>query len=78
MMNKIYNILVDAGFELPSPEEDFNLTEFIEDSLEFMGAMVAIEDEMKIEIPDEVFDFEALTSFYRFCNLLEQNTQMIN
>ena len=34
--------------------------------------MVEIEDNLGIEIPDEIFNYESLVSFKGFCELLEE------
>ena len=72
MQNRIYEILLEEGIELPMRKEDFNLAESLEESLEFISAMVAIEDNLGIEIPDEIFNYESLVSFKGFCELLEE------
>lgn len=77
MIDKVYEILVDKGIELPTQGEDFNLAEYLQDSLEFVAAMVEIEDNLGIEISDEIFGYESMVSFHTFCRLLEREVLML-
>lgn len=76
MIDKVYGILVEMGIELPEKGEDFNLAEYLQDSLEFVSAMVEIEDALGIEISDETFGYESIVSFRTFCRLLEREVPM--
>lgn len=52
--------------------EDLDLTEYIEDSVKFLQFIVALEDQLDIEIPDELLNIEILRSFNGFSSLLKE------
>lgn len=51
--------------------DDIDLTEYIEDSVKFVQFIVALEDNLNIEIPDALLNFELLTSWNGFKSMLE-------
>ena len=51
--------------------DDIDLTEYIEDSVQFVQFIVALEDNLNIEIPDALLNFELLTSWNGFKSTLE-------
>ena len=51
--------------------DDIDLTEYIEDSVQFVQFIVALEDNLNIEIPDALLNFELLTSWNGFKSMLE-------
>ncbi len=63
----IANSLASVGCILPTELEDFNLKDYIDDSLMFISAIVQIENDLAIELPDELLNYEAITSFKSFC-----------
>lgn len=50
---------------------DFSLYEYLSDSLMFISFIVALEDKLGIEIPDDYLSFEYLESINGFANLLD-------
>lgn len=77
MRDKIYQILTEIGVNLPENiENDFDLSQYMEDSLIFISSIVKLEDELKIEIPDELLDYNNMTSFYGFCELMDELVNM--
>ncbi|MCQ5338128.1 phosphopantetheine-binding protein [Eubacterium ventriosum] len=70
---KIKMILEDIGIEINIDEkncEDIDLTEYIEDSMEFMEFMMNVEEEFEIDIPDECMSLEAIKSLNGFLNII--------
>lgn len=51
---------------------DIDLTEFIEDSVHFVQFIVALEDNLDIEIPNELLNFQLLTSWNGFSSMVEE------
>ena len=67
---KIKMILEDIGIEINIDEkncDDIDLTEYIEDSMEFM---MNVEEEFEIDIPDECMSLEAIKSLNGFLNII--------
>jgi len=50
---------------------DFDLREYIIDSLQFISMIVEIENEFDIEFPDDLLLYDNLKSFYAFTELLQ-------
>ena len=70
---KIKMILEDIGIEINIDEKNYNdidLTEYIEDSMDFMGFMMGVEEEFEIDIPDECMSLEAIKSLNGFLNII--------
>lgn len=51
--------------------DDIDLTEYIEDSIQFVQFIVALEDNLNIEIPNELLNLDLLTSCNGFGSLLQ-------
>ncbi len=66
--NKIYKILDDLGIIIEQKEEDFDLREYIQDSIQFISFIVNLEQELEIEIPDDMLLIESISSFNSFSN----------
>ena len=62
----IFDVLQEQGIMIDPTDEDFDLREFIQDSLQFITFIVALEQQMEIEIYDELLQFDAITSFNNF------------
>ena len=56
----IFDVLQEQGIMIDPTDEDFDLREFIQDSLQFITFIVALEQQMEIEI------YDAITSFNNF------------
>lgn len=70
---KIKMILEDIGIEINIDEKNYNdidLTEYIEESMDFMGFMMGVEEEFEIDIPDECMSLEAIKSLNGFLNII--------
>ena len=50
---RILNCLLELGIDFEQEENNFELTDYIEDSLTFISFVSELENEFDIEIPDE-------------------------
>lgn len=71
---KLVETLEEVGIviDLSSYDDDFDLREYIEDSLVFISTIIHIEDNLGIEIPDELLSYDALLSFKAFTNTITE------
>ena len=53
-----------------SGEEDFCLSEFISDSLQFISFVFEIETQLGMEMPTEFLNLEKMSSFESYCSML--------
>ena len=47
-------------------EQDVDLRDYVEDSIQFISAIVEIESQLGIELPDELLTYDCLASFNAF------------
>lgn len=47
-------------------EQDTDLRDYVEDSVQFISAIVEIESQFDIELPDELLLYDSLASFQAF------------
>ncbi|SFR68157.1 phosphopantetheine-binding protein [Anaeromicropila populeti] len=74
-MDKLVKEALDeVGIIIPSElfegSDDFDLKDYIQDSLEFISVILKIEEKLGIEIPEEILSFDEITSFHGFCEAL--------
>lgn len=62
----IYDVLLELGIMIDSINEDFDLRDSIQDSIQFISFIVALEQKLEIEIHDELLQFDAIASFNNF------------
>ncbi|MCF0136047.1 MAG: acyl carrier protein [Lachnospiraceae bacterium] len=67
---KMAEILLGYGITVNEPDDD--LTRYITDSLQFISFVVDVEAALNIEMPDYLLQYEALTSFNRLVERLEE------
>lgn len=76
MMNQIkktiFDIMEENGVYIDPDEreKDIDLREYLVDSLQFIFFVVALEEKMGIELPDEVLAYDNLSSVNGFANLI--------
>jgi len=72
LQEQILTCFHNVGVNLPkiSDGEDVDIREYIEDSLKFITAIVEIENELNIEIPDEFLIYDKFSSFNSFCDMI--------
>lgn len=68
MKERLENVFNDIGLYIDEDEYD---DEIGLDSMTFVSLLVAIEEEFKIEIPDEKLSIAALKTFADFLQLVE-------
>lgn len=71
-MNEILiNLLEDMGFFVLDQEQDFDIRDYISDSIQFMDFIVRIEDKLQIELSDDFLDYDLLLSSVALANKIE-------
>lgn len=70
--DRILSCFQNAGVEINkiNTNEDCDLREYIADSVAFIAAIVEIENEFDIEIPDEFLIYERFASLNSFCETI--------
>ena len=71
---QIINCAERAGvsFDDSINNEDFDLREYVADSLQFINFIIEIENEFNIEIPPYMLLFDNLTSINSFCYMINE------
>lgn len=76
---KLQEALKNVGIELDYTEgQDLNLQDYIEDSLQYITAVVEIENALDIDLPDELLVFDSLVSFHSFSEAILEVIQSKN
>lgn len=69
----IVNILVQKfGFIILDEEEDFDIGEYITESIAFMQFIIAIEEEIRTELSDDFLNYDILCSARGFTEKLDE------
>lgn len=55
-------------------QEDFNLQDYIVDSLQFVSFIVMVENRLNITFPDDLLTYDTISSSEAFLDLLERLT----
>lgn len=68
----IYDILDENGIYIASEEieKDIDLREYLVDSLQFIYFVIALEDKLGVQLPDEVLVYDHLSSINGFANMI--------
>ena len=68
---KVKLAMINTGIYLDGVDEDFsndlNLQSFIQDSLQFINFIVALEKELNLELQDDMLLYDKFLSFDAFC-----------
>lgn len=81
---EIYEIREKIVFELQKlgifvdETDDFNLREYIDDSLIFISFMVQVEETFDISFDDEDLIYGSLASINAFCNIVKEIVEKNN
>lgn len=59
-------------------QDDFSISDYIMDSITFIEFIVAIEEEIKKELPDDFLDFDLLSSAKGFAEKLNYYLESID
>ena len=64
---EVQRILTESGVMVDSIEEDFDMRDVIQDSIQFISFIVNLEEELKIVVTDELLSYDAIASYDNFC-----------
>lgn len=67
MKDVLLNLLCEIGIDVDYNEDDFDLSEFIIDSVQFISLIVEIENVLGFELPDEFLLLDKYRSFNALC-----------
>ena len=67
LYNKICEVLNESGIMIELGEDDYDLREYILDSLQFITFIVSLEQTLEIEIGDELLQYDEMASLNNFC-----------
>ena len=65
--NTIFKVLEETGICFEYKNQDFDLRDLLQDSLQFITFMVNLEEMLDIELPDDLLLPESVSSFDGFC-----------
>ena len=73
--NAIIESLDEIGIVIEDDEKDFDLQEYIVDSLQFISLVVTIEQKLNIEMPENLLLYERMKSFNGYCEAIREIVQ---
>ena len=67
--NKVYDVLASVGVFIAEEvvEADHDLSDYFDDSLQFITFIVGLEQAFDIELPDDMIVLEAVSSLNNLC-----------
>ena len=69
ILNMITDILAEMGFVIfDDIDNDFDLRDYIIDSLQYMQFIVSIEEKLGIQLEDEFLSYDIISSIHGFGN----------
>ena len=72
MRDRIVSCMKNIGLIIENDELDFNVTEYIKDSITFITFIVDLETEFDIEIPDEYLILPKLNTISNIIKIFEK------
>lgn len=69
--DKVRNSLETMGCIVPE-EGDFDVRDYIFDSLAFVAFILELEGQLEFALPDEVLNFDVLSSFDGFVEMIKE------
>lgn len=68
LQSQLLDIFAQTGIivDHSALEHDIDLRDYVEDSIQFISAVVEIENQLDIELPEELLSFDSLSSFQAF------------
>lgn len=78
MESLIISILENMGFVLLEDDMDFDIRNYISDSIQFMEFIVNIEESLQVELDDEFLDYDLLASLKAFANKVQDFVNLKN
>lgn len=70
LRNRIQKCFFNLGILLDTQEENFDISEYLEDSIAFVSFIVELESEFDIEIPDDYLVEGKLATYSDVVNLI--------
>lgn len=80
MIKKILiDVFEDAGIYVDCEEkDDINISNYIKDSIQFISIIVAMEEKLEIEIPDELLALDTFSSFNHLIDIIFEITKQMS
>ncbi len=72
VQERVLKTLDEVGIFVDNTEEDNDLTNYIEDSIQFMSFVVKLEEEFEIEFPNELLIFDNFKTLDSIENMIQQ------
>ena len=63
----IFDALQEVDILIEFSEEDVDLRDYFQDSVQYISFAVNLEQRLNIEIPDELLSLDSMASFHNFC-----------
>ena len=70
---KVVTVLIDLGVMIENLEEDIDLREYIQESIQFISFIVQIEQVFDIELDDSMLLMDSISSLNGFVTNLVEN-----
>lgn len=67
--DKVITALETVGYVLPQ-EEDFDIRDYIFDSINFVAFILELEEQIGFSLPDEMLNIDVLSSFNGFVEMI--------
>lgn len=72
----LIDVLEEAGIYVDYEEkDDINISNYIKDSIQFISIIVAMEEKLEIEIPDELLIIDTFSSFNHLIDIICEITK---
>lgn len=77
---KIVESFQEVGIFIDYTEEDVDLRNYFEDSLQFISSIVELEKVFCIEVPESILNFENMDSLNKVCMIIDETlaSQVVN
>lgn len=69
-ITNILEVFAENGTVLSSDNEDLSLSDYINDSIQFMTILVQLEEKFDIEFPDETLQIDYFSSLYGLTDII--------
>ena len=67
----LISILENMGYLVMEPQNDFDIRDYIIDSIQFMEFIIGIESVLQFELTDDFLNYDLLASMDAFANKVE-------
>lgn len=69
-ISNILEVFAENGIILSFGGEDLSLSDYIDDSIQFMTILVQLEEKFDIEFPDEVLQIDCFSSLFGLSDII--------